>query len=317
MPRRSGVRGPRGNGPHARGGRSGGDGSDPQSRQTTISKATSYVLRHGAAKEGLRLDESGYANVADLLSWRRLASMSVTFAELKSVIDTNAKQRFALIPVPSLDSSSPSSSDSAPVPDPSNPAHYLIRATQGHSIVIASENLLTPILASDADCPDQVVHGTYEAAWKSILKTGGLHPMGRQHVHFTLGVPEGFKPVNQAGNESNGSDPIIDADGTAVDAAPPLSAPIPSPSTANEGAANASPAETAENEKIISGMRANATVLIWVDVKRSLTAGALQWWRSANGVVLTEGDADKLVRLDWVDRAERRNGEMLWTREGR
>ena len=68
MPRRSGIRGPRGNGPHhgPRGGGTGG-GSDPQSRETTISKATSYVLRHGAAKEGVRLDENGYANVADLV----------------------------------------------------------------------------------------------------------------------------------------------------------------------------------------------------------------------------------------------------------
>lgn len=236
------------------------------------------------------------------------------------MVDTNAKQRFALIPLPSLASSPPSDSNSATIPDPSNPAHYLIRATQGHSIVIASENLLTPILALDADCPDQVVHGTYEAAWKLILETGGLKPMGRRHVHFTLGVPERVKPVNQPGNESNGSDPVIDADGTAVEAGPPLSAPISSPSTAvseaaNEEAPNASPAETTGTEKIISGMRASATVLIWVDVKRSLTAGALQWWRSANGVVLTEGDADKLVRLDWVDRVERRNGEVLWTRQ--
>lgn len=66
MPRRSGVRGPRGNGPHGpgRGGGGKGGGGD---RETTISKATSYVLRHGAAKEGVRLDENGYANVADLV----------------------------------------------------------------------------------------------------------------------------------------------------------------------------------------------------------------------------------------------------------
>ena len=64
MPRRSGVRGPRGNGPHGRGG---GKSSDPQSRETTMWNAASYVLRHGADKEGVRLDENGYANVADLV----------------------------------------------------------------------------------------------------------------------------------------------------------------------------------------------------------------------------------------------------------
>lgn len=51
------------------GGQGGGKGrhSDQQSRETTISKAISFVLRHGAAKEGLKLDENGYANAADLV----------------------------------------------------------------------------------------------------------------------------------------------------------------------------------------------------------------------------------------------------------
>lgn len=245
--------------------------------------------------------------------------MSVTFPELKAIVDTNAKQRFALIPLPSLPSDSPSDSSSTSFPDPLNPAHHLIRATQGHSIAIASENLLTPILASDADCPGQVVHGTYEAAWKLILKTGGLKPMSRRHVHFALGAPEGVKTAKPSGKKSSDSDLVIDTNGSTVEITPPsLSAPPASPSSKTGAEAETPPpAETVGTEKIISGMRANATVLIWVDVERSLAAGALQWWRSANGVVLTEGDADKLVRLEWVDRVERRNGEVLWIREGR
>lgn len=207
-----------------------------------------------------------------------------------------------------------------PFPDPLNPAHYRIRATQGHSIAIASENLLTPILVSDTNCPDQVVHGTYEAAWKLILKTGGLKPMSRRHVHFALGVPEGIKASNKSGKQPNHSDLVISTDGTTVEAAPaslaPSSPSSTSPAAVSEGA-NSPSAETAGTEKIISGMRASATLLVWVDLKRSLTAGALQWWRSDNGVVLTEGDADRLVRLEWVDRVEGRNGEVLWTREGR
>lgn len=50
--------------------RGGGNGprKDP-SREVKISKAASYVLRHGAVKEGLRLDESGYVNVRELVSF--------------------------------------------------------------------------------------------------------------------------------------------------------------------------------------------------------------------------------------------------------
>lgn len=60
-------------------GRGGGKGrhSDQQSRETTISKAISFVLRHGAAKEGLKLDENGYANAADLV--RCLLSLPFLF----------------------------------------------------------------------------------------------------------------------------------------------------------------------------------------------------------------------------------------------
>lgn len=67
----------------ARGGGGGGRGrgkgrhSDQQSRETTISKAISFVLRHGAAKEGLKLDENGYANAADLV--RGLFSLPFLF----------------------------------------------------------------------------------------------------------------------------------------------------------------------------------------------------------------------------------------------
>lgn len=57
----------RGGGGGGGGGRGKGRHSDQQTRETTISKAISFVLRHGAAKEGLALDENGYANAADLV----------------------------------------------------------------------------------------------------------------------------------------------------------------------------------------------------------------------------------------------------------
>lgn len=47
---------------------SGGGGGKEQLREVKISKAASYVLRHGATKEGLKLDERGFINVGDLVS---------------------------------------------------------------------------------------------------------------------------------------------------------------------------------------------------------------------------------------------------------
>ena len=52
-----------------RGGRRGGRADGPPSREVTISKAMSYVLRHAADREGLRLDANGYARASDLVGW--------------------------------------------------------------------------------------------------------------------------------------------------------------------------------------------------------------------------------------------------------
>jgi 2'-phosphotransferase len=47
--------------------RRGRGGKGNQSREVTISKALSLLLRHAAEKEGLKMDSQGYANVADVV----------------------------------------------------------------------------------------------------------------------------------------------------------------------------------------------------------------------------------------------------------
>lgn len=48
-------------------------------------------------------------------------------------------------------------------------------------------------------------------------------------------------------------------------------------------------------EGVLSGMRKDAEVLVEIDVERSVREGGLKWWRSENGVLLTEGDGDGVV----------------------
>ena len=38
-------------------------------REITLSKAMSYLLRHGAEKEGVKIDEAGWVRVEDLVSF--------------------------------------------------------------------------------------------------------------------------------------------------------------------------------------------------------------------------------------------------------
>ncbi|KAL8996266.1 MAG: hypothetical protein Q9169_004197 [Polycauliona sp. 2 TL-2023] len=287
----------------ARGGgrnKSGGGARPPPSREETVSKAMAYVLRHGAEKEKLKLDESGYINCEDLLKWHRLRSLHVTFPELQTIVDTNAKKRFALIPTPS--STQPSS----------KPSDYLIRASQGHSIAIASENLLTPLSPNDPTGPKEVVHGTTSQNWNAIHKSGGLKRMGRRHVHFALGLPDGKGAASKTTTTATEDFTPTILDAKSHDTKP-ATADVSTLTIDPPIGQSPSKSDTEGKEQVISGMRASADYLVWVDVKRSAAEGNLKWWKSANGVVLTEGDENGVVALKWIKRVEvRATGEVVY-----
>lgn len=65
---------------------------------------------------------------------------------------------------------------------------------------------------------------------------------------------------------------------------------------------------------VVSGMRGDAEILIYVDVRKSLEDGGADWWRSDNGVVLSAGDADGLVSSRYWTRVEGRVRDVgvLW-----
>jgi len=54
--------------PGGRGGGRGGGGG-PQFREVLVSKKLSWLLRHGAEKEGLVLGKGGYVGVGDVVSF--------------------------------------------------------------------------------------------------------------------------------------------------------------------------------------------------------------------------------------------------------
>lgn len=153
-----------------------------------------------------------------------------------------------------------------------NPADYLIRANQGHSIKVDVEGLLTPITLAVGNIPDTVVHGTDEPAWRLIMKSGGLRRMGRNHIHFASGLPAGFKSL-------------------AIDTAS---------------------VEEKEAAPVISGMRKNSSVLIYIDIHAALEAG-INFYISENGVILTEGNEEGFLSYAFFKRVEsrKRDGGVL------
>ncbi|VVT53879.1 uncharacterized protein SAPINGB_P003796 [Magnusiomyces paraingens] len=220
-----------------------------------LSKALSYVLRHGAAKERIPMRPDGYVRVSDLFKSSRFHAF--TAADIARVARENSKQRFALA------RSSASGSDADPEPvaleaterlTDATRGEWFIRANQGHSLT-GVEVEMRPLLrvedfpvAHGASAPC-AVHGTNATAWKKIKESGGLSRMARTHIHLAPGL--------------------------------------------------------AGDAHVTSGMRASATVYIYVNIAAALTAG-LQFWESANGVLLSEGDENGRIPVSLFDRVVER-----------
>ena len=277
-----------------------------------------------------------------------MRSQKVTFDLMRHIVATSVKQRFELVPLnpaPAPSDSLPSSSSAGSLnsatstlsvspnsnhqPTAENtldvvhdPAQHVIRATQGHSIRIASEALLSPVLPDDPSTPKLAVHGTTPFAWRSILKSGGLSRMSRTHVHFAPGTggPGGDAPVsapigtNDVEKALAASTATTESDGGLIDA-----------SDETGGAKDRGGIQPAPDAApVISGMRASSSILVWVAVKKSAEAAlghdpeagepGLKWWRSANGVLLTEGNARGRVSLKWVVCVEERDDQGKRTR---
>jgi 2'-phosphotransferase len=185
------------------------------------------------------------------MKWQRLKSLNIKFEDIQNAVTDNSKQRFSMKPNPAL--------KSPPDPKSENPSDWVIRANQGHSIAIDSAALLVPITLEASNVPDIVVHGTYYAFYQTILETGGLKKMSRNHIHFSTGLPE-------------------------------------------------------DKQGVISGMRNDAEILIYIDIKKSLEDGGVLWWISKNGVVLTEGNENGILETKYFKKVvgRRQDVGILW-----
>lgn len=177
-------------------------GRQNDSPDVKLSKALSYILRHGAEKEKITMRSDGYVKVSDILIKPKFKQY--TFEDVQRVVETNEKKRFALI------QGDPDLLDSENIKD------WYIRANQGHSIKTIEVEMkpLTkiedfPVSSSSSSSskeestnkPEssgnpittttatrQVVHGTNLGAWEKIQASGGLSHMGRKHIHMASGL---------------------------------------------------------------------------------------------------------------------------------
>jgi putative RNA 2'-phosphotransferase len=125
------------------------------SRRVHVSKRMSLVLRHRPGDAGVTLDDAGWVAIDALV--RALADDGVTDAELREIVRTSDKQRFAI-------------SDDG----------LRIRAHQGHSIEVALDH-------APASPPETLYHGTIDRFLDSI-RARGLVRGERHHVHLAATI---------------------------------------------------------------------------------------------------------------------------------
>lgn len=128
-----------------------------------LSKRLSWLLRHGATKEGFVLEQGGFLNVSDVLKHKSFRQYSLS--DIERVVANNDKKRFSLRTKPGTD-------------------QIQICANQGHSVEVELD--LQPI-TSPSEIP-VVIHGTYAKFMKDIREMG-ISRMKRQHIHFACGEP--------------------------------------------------------------------------------------------------------------------------------
>lgn len=118
------------------------------------SKRLSYLLRHGAKNENIKISNDGFVEIKDILATNPGLSRTI----IKRIVDNDQKNRFFL-------------------------KDDRVRANQGHSMDLDIEMTL---ITNHKDIP-VVVHGTYMSNWSSIF-VDGLNKMTRKHIHFAVGL---------------------------------------------------------------------------------------------------------------------------------
>jgi 2'-phosphotransferase len=114
---------PNGNKNNGKGGKGGPRQDAPPTVQ--LSKALSYILRHGAAKEGLKVRPDGYLSLTAVLARPKVSKLkmehggSPTEEDVLAVVNSNDKKRFEV---------------KGGGKDEPEEQELLIRAVQGHSI---------------------------------------------------------------------------------------------------------------------------------------------------------------------------------------
>ena len=128
-----------------------------EKKKVKISKFLSLILRHKPEEVGLTLEENGWVKVTDLIKACSDYGKIFTLNELREVVETNEKKRFAF-----------------------DETGEKIRASQGHSVEVEIE--------FEKRTPPVILY--HETAEKNVgeIFANGLKKMNRHHVHLSADI---------------------------------------------------------------------------------------------------------------------------------
>lgn len=141
--------------------------ADAAKRKKALSKAMSWVLRHGIIEVGLdgTMTSDAYVPLDKFMELDQMKRYTV--AEIEDVVKTSDKQRFSLIEREGI---------------------RMIRCNQGHreevGLLLDDDLMLDKV----TEPLDVCLHGTDKKSYE-IIKTEGLKPMSRKHIHLAAGLP--------------------------------------------------------------------------------------------------------------------------------
>jgi len=132
-------------------------------KKRKISKTLSYILRHGALKYRLEINEYGYIKIIDILNLQQFSGVSLD--DIFEIVYDDSKGRYTIKQSQDI---------------------FYIKANQGHTIYIPNLELKSITNASDYPV---VIHGTTYRNWLLVKESIGIHRMRRNHIHLAIGEP--------------------------------------------------------------------------------------------------------------------------------
>lgn len=295
---RGGKRGARGGRPKAggsggsgsRGNRAGGSGGGEMNREVAISKALSKLLRHAAVDAGLKLDPEGFARVDQVVSIR-----------------------FHIYPV------------TGPLVEAHCQYHVIITCTFLNMMPIDILQMQWQRLKSLHITFEDIRIATTDNAKQrfSMKPNPSLNPppdpksetpsdwVIRANQGHSIAVDSAALLVPITIEAGNLPDVVVHGTYFGVYQAILASGGLKKMSRNHIHFSTGLPEE---KQGVISGMRNDAELLIYVDIKKSLEDGGVLWWISENGVLLTEGDENGILGTKYWKRVEGRKQDIgiLW-----